>query len=136
MCKNSMKKHLGLLNKTIWLSSCTVTHKCMLLIQELIDDQYGWVCHNVVDPIALGLPDYLDVVTTPMHIELVKKTLVENAIYSDDMEVFERDVKLVFENAILYNGETSKVDSLAQTTLNKFHESYTKIVRSRSVVDC
>ena len=75
----------------------------MLLIQELIDDQYGWVCHNVVDPIALGLPDYLDVVITPMHIELVKKkTLVENAIYSDDMEAFERDLKLVCESAILF----------------------------------
>lgn len=127
MTKAQISKHLESLNKKIWLSSRTVTHKCLPVIQDLIDDQFGWVFHDAVDPVALGLPDYFDVVKNPMHLELVKKKL-ENAIYPD-METFERDVKLVFENAILYNGENSEVGELAQTMLNKFDKLFKAVVQ-------
>lgn len=127
MTKDEIAKHLESLNKGIRLSSRTVTHKCMPLIQELIDDQFGWVFHDAVDPVALGLPDYFDVVKNPMHLELVKKKL-ENAIYST-MDAFARDVKLVFENAILYNGESSEVGALAQSMLDKFDVSYNTLLQ-------
>lgn len=129
MTKEDISRHLESLNKRIWLSSRTVSHKCLPIIQDLIDDQFGWVFIDAVDPVALGLPDYLDVVKNPMHLELVKKKL-ENAIYSD-METFERDVKLVFENAILYNGEDSEVGELAQTMLGKFDKLYKDVVQGK-----
>jgi hypothetical protein len=103
-----------------------VTNECLPVIQELIDDQFGWVFHDAVDPIALGLPDYFDVVKHPMHLELVKKKL-ENAIYCDT-DSFAHDVKLVFENAILYNGETSEVGELAKSFLVKFAQIYEKLI--------
>ena len=61
-----------------------------------------------------------------MHLDLVKKKL-ENAIYSD-LEVFARDVRLVFDNAILYNGDASEVGQLAQSILTKFNDSYANLV--------
>jgi hypothetical protein len=125
-----IRKHLESLNKRIVLSSRTVTHKCRPLIQELIDHQFGWVFKDAVDPVALGLPDYFEVVQNPMHLDLVRKKL-ENAIYSD-MESFARDTKLVFENAILYNGEDSEVGELAQVMLNHFEKSYNAVVQGKS----
>jgi len=129
MTKEDIAQHLKSLNKKIWLSSRTVTHKCLPIIQDLIDDQFGWVFHDAVDPVALGLPDYFDIVKNPMHLELVKKKL-ENAIYAD-MDSFERDVRLVFENAILYNGDDSEVGRLAQDMLSKFEALYNAVVEGK-----
>lgn len=105
-----------------------VTSVCMSLIMDLIDDQFGWVFHDAVDPVTLGLPDYFDVVKQPMHLELVKKKL-DCSIYQDT-DSFAKDVRLVFENAILYNGETSEVGELASSFLTRFGESYTKLSES------
>ena len=102
----------------------------MPILQGLIDDPFGWVFHDAVDPVALGLPDYFEVVKTPMHLELVKKKL-ENAVY-EDLDSFARDVRLVFENAILYNGETSEVGELAKTMLTKFEEPFRAMVEGES----
>lgn len=130
MTKEEIQKHLDSLNKRIVLSSRTVTHKCRPILQELLDDQFGWVFRDRVDPVALGLPDYLDVVKNPIHLELVKNRL-ENAMYPD-MEAFARDTRLVFENAILYNGESSEVGELAQSMLNRFTKSYNAVVRGKN----
>lgn len=127
MTTAEIQKHLESLNKRIILSSRTVTHKCRPIIQELIDDQFGWVFRDAVDPVALGLPDYYDVIKNPMHLDLVRKKL-ENAIYSD-MEGFARDTRLVFENAILYNGDSSEVGELAQCMLLRFEKIYNSVVQ-------
>jgi len=127
MTKEEISCHLKSLNKKVWMSSRTVTHKCLPIVQELIDHQFGWVFAEAVDPVALGLPDYFDVVKKPMHLELVKKKL-ENAIYAD-MDSFERDARLVFENAILYNGEDSEVGNLAQTMLSELSTLYQDVVK-------
>jgi hypothetical protein len=100
------------------MTNRTVTHKCLPIAQQLIEDKFGWVFHDAVDPVALGLPDYFDVVKIPMHLELVRKKL-ENAIYPS-MDLFARDVRLVFENAILYNGEASEVGELVQGSCRRY----------------
>lgn len=127
MSREAIQKHLESLNKRIVLSSRTVTHKCLPLLQDLLDDPYGWVFQDPVDPVALGLPDYYEVVKTPMHLDLVRKRL-DNAIYSD-MESFAREVRLVFENAILYNGDSSEVGGLANSMLNKFNQAFADMVQ-------
>lgn len=129
MTKDEIQKHLGSLDKKAVLSNRMVTHKCMPVLQELLDDQFGWVFREAVDPVALCLPDYYDVVKSPMHLELVKKNL-ENAVYSD-MDIFARDTKLVFQNAILYNGENSEVGELANCMLKSFEKSYTALVQGK-----
>jgi hypothetical protein len=132
LSKESITKHLESLNKRVRLSSRTVTHKCLPVMQELIDDQFGWVFHDAVDPVALGLPDYFDVVKKPMHLELVKKKL-ENALYPE-MDMYAADVRLVFGNAILYNGDTSEVGELAQAMLVKFEKLYAELVQGKIII--
>jgi Bromodomain/TAZ zinc finger len=126
MTKENIESHLESLDKKIRMTNRTVTHKCLPIAQQLIDDKFGWVFHDAVDPVALGLPDYFDVVKIPMHLELVRKKL-ENAIYPS-MDLFARDVRLVFENAILYNGEASEVGELAQSMVEKFAVLYKDLV--------
>jgi Bromodomain len=128
--KNEIQKHLDSLDKKDLLSNRLITQKCMPVLQELLDDQFGWVFREAVDPVALCLPDYYDVVKSPMHLELVKKKL-ENAVYSD-IEAFSHDTKLVFENAILYNGESSEVGELAQCMLKSFEKSFKSLVQDNT----
>lgn len=123
--KGDVEQHLLMLNKGLHLTSRTITHKCLPIVQQLIDDPYGWVFRDAVDPVLFGLPDYFEVVKNPMHLLLVKKKL-ENAVYTD-MASFERDVKLVFENAILYNGEESDVGTLAKTMKGVFETEYKRV---------
>jgi hypothetical protein len=125
MPKGDVEQHLLLLHKGLHLTSRTITHKCLPIVQQLIDDPFGWVFRDAVDPVVFGLPDYFEVVKNPMHLLLVKKKL-ENAVYTD-MASFERDVKLVFENAILYNGDESEVGQLAQTMMGVFEREYKKV---------
>jgi hypothetical protein len=89
MPKGDVEQHLLMLHKGLHLTSRTITHKCLPIVQQLIDDPYGWVFRDAVDPVVFGLPDYFEVVKNPMHLLLVKKKL-ENSVYTD-MASFERD---------------------------------------------
>jgi Bromodomain/TAZ zinc finger len=120
-------KHLESLNKRIELSARTVTYKCRPLLQALIDDPNGWVFKDAVDPVALGVLNYFEFIKKPMHLTLVEKKL-ENAMYPD-MESFASDVRLIFDNAILYNGESSRVGELAQDMLDSFNQAFVACVR-------
>ena len=54
-----------------------------------------------VDPVKLGIPDYFDVVKRPMDLGTIRKRLKSEEIRSK--EQFVELVRLVFNNAILYN---------------------------------
>ena len=65
-----------------------------------------------VDPVALGLPDYFDVVSTPMDLGTVRKRLAAGAY--NGAEGFLGDVALVFDNAMAYNPDGSRVHRQAK----------------------
>jgi E1A/CREB-binding protein len=60
-----------------------------------------------VDPTALGIPDYLDIIKKPMDLGTIEKKLRKGE-YSDPWEYVD-DVWLMFDNAWLYNRKTSRV---------------------------
>ena len=60
-----------------------------------------------VDPQSLGIPDYFDIVKTPMDLSTVKRKL-DTGQYTDPWEYVD-DVWLMFDNAWLYNRKTSRV---------------------------
>lgn len=124
--KQSNKKsddHNMQVNETLPLSNVTANlpdfaSKCMPLIRNLLDDPCGWVFAEPVNPAELGLPDYFDIIKKPMDLSLVKKKL-EDKVYHDIGE-FKADVLLVFQNAILYNGEDSEVGEIAAKFITRF----------------
>ena len=106
------------------LTPYTLRHKCLKVLQQLIDDPHGQIFRDAVDPDLVGL-DYFKVVNYPMHLLLVKKKL-KKGVYAN-MASFERDVKMVFKNAILYNGERSDVGILAKTMQGVFEAKCEKV---------
>ncbi len=124
---DSIEQHLKSLRGSLHLTPRTLSNKCLPLIQELIEDEAGWIFKDAVDPVALGLPDYFEVVKNPMHLSLIEKKL-ENEAYQD-LETFAREVRLVFENAILYNGEPSDVGIIAKGLLVRFQKDFDALVQ-------
>lgn len=94
------------------------------LVNQLLGDPLGWLFEKPVDPVELGIPDYFDIIKEPMDLSLVKKRLKEG--YYKTIEEVERDVNLVFENAINYNGEDSDVGQKAIELLKLFNDSSNK----------
>ena len=60
-----------------------------------------------VDPNALGIPDYFEIIKTPMDMSTIRRKL-EVGTYTNPWE-FINDVFMMFENAWVYNRKTSRV---------------------------
>eukprot|EP01017_Pseudomicrothorax_dubius_P027379 TRINITY_DN3145_c0_g5_i1.p1 TRINITY_DN3145_c0_g5~~TRINITY_DN3145_c0_g5_i1.p1 ORF type:complete len:575 (+),score=82.61 TRINITY_DN3145_c0_g5_i1:309-2033(+) len=67
----------------------------------------AYLFHHPVDPVRLGIPDYFDIVRSPMDLGTIRTKLQTN-VYQSCKE-FVEDVRLVFSNCILYNGTESEV---------------------------
>jgi hypothetical protein len=76
-----------------------------LLTIKLMKHRNAWPFLEPVDPIEQNVPDYLDVVKTPMDFGTIAQRLKNNK-YSN-MTAFISAICLVFDNAILYNGDDS-----------------------------
>jgi hypothetical protein len=126
MPKAAVECHLESLNERLHLTPQAISRRCLPLVQKLIDEQCGWVFRDPVDPVVLGLPDYFDVVKKPMHLTLVATKLINNGYI--DTESFVRDTKLVFDNAILYNGEESEVGQIAAIMRRHFEKDYKAVL--------
>lgn len=130
MPQEAIEQHLASLQNGIHMTPRAISSKCLPVIRRMLDDQFGWVFRDPVDPVVLGLPDYFDVVKNPMHLALIEQN-VEDGVYRD-MATFERDTKLVFENAILYNGEDSEVGEMAKTMLTNFAIDFACVIDGTS----
>ncbi|KAM0683356.1 transcription initiation at TATA-containing promoter protein [Mitosporidium daphniae] len=82
----------------------------------------SWPFLQPVDPVALGIPDYLKIIKTPMDLGTVKRKL-EAKSYLTASE-FESDVRLVFSNCYLYNAPDSEVVKLCRAVEKVFNEKW------------
>ena len=114
----AIEQHLDSLVSSGQLTPRQIAQKCLPLVKKLINHEHGWVFKDAVDPVELGIPDYFDIVEHPMDLMLVSNKLEDGAY--KDIASFERDTKLVFENAILFNGDDSDVGEMAKELLGIF----------------
>ena len=68
-----------------------------------------------VDPVALKIPDYPDVVERPIDLGTVRSRM-ERGHYAT-LKALRADVELVFSNAMLYNGKVSPYHKFAKSLL-------------------
>ena len=114
-----------------------ISQKCLPIVKKLSEHENGWVFNEPVDPVELGIHDYFDVIEHPMDLDLVTKKL-ENGVYLD-LASFRKDTRLVFENAILYNGKDSDVGIMAKQLLDIFEDDLSrsfKGARSEVTLQC
>jgi hypothetical protein len=76
------------------------------------------IFNQPVDPIALGLPDYDQIVKRPMDLGTVKRRL-HAVLYRSRVEAIQ-DIRLVFVNAIRYNSHVNPVHVSAKELLSFF----------------
>ncbi|EEY55004.1 histone acetyltransferase, putative [Phytophthora infestans T30-4] len=79
------------------------------------------VFNTPVDPIALELPAYTTIVQHPMDLGTVKRNLAAGEYL--ELEDFVSDVRLVFENAMVFNPESHYIHVDAGILLNRFNEA-------------
>ncbi|KAG7969643.1 hypothetical protein I3843_07G041500 [Carya illinoinensis] len=92
--------------------------RCGHILRKLMKHKFGWVFNVPVDVAKLGLHDYNRIVKTPMDLGTVKSHLQKN-LYISPLH-FAADVRLTFNNALLYNPKGTDVNFMAEQLLSMF----------------
>ncbi|KAL4036618.1 hypothetical protein IC575_000178 [Cucumis melo] len=100
---------------------------CAQILNKLMKQKYGLIFNKPVDVVGLGLHDYYDIIKHPMDLGTVKSTLSKN-LYDSPLE-FAEDVRLTFNNAMMYNPKGHEVHVLAEQWLAKFEEMFLPVSR-------
>ncbi|XP_065220342.1 histone lysine acetyltransferase CREBBP-like [Planococcus citri] len=79
----------------------------MPVLQKLYQQEESAPFREPVDPLQLGIPDYLDIIKQPMDLSTIRGKL-DVGQYVDPWN-FVDDVWLMFDNVLLYNKKTSRV---------------------------
>lgn len=114
-----IQAHFRTIHEGLKLTVAKVREVCKPVIEELykIPHAHG-VFGAPVDPVALGLPDYLEIVKVPMDLGTIMKRLDQGSYR--DFHNFINDVHLTFDNAMLYNPKNSDVYALAKNLKKEF----------------
>ncbi|XP_078176968.1 uncharacterized protein LOC144571516 [Carex rostrata] len=99
--------------------------KCSALLSRLMKHKFGWVFNKPVDPVSLGLHDYLTIIKHPMDLGTIKTRLSMNW-YKSPRE-FAEDVRLTFHNAMTYNPKGQDVHFMAEQLCQIFDEGWSAI---------
>ncbi|EAY06782.1 Bromodomain containing protein [Trichomonas vaginalis G3] len=94
------------------MSTGTYDHEwCSKTLGELMKWPLTTKFRAPVDPIKDGAPNYLEIVKNPIDLSTIKKKLHSNEYKT--AKDFVDDVKLIYENAKLFNGENSMITFMA-----------------------
>lgn len=72
-----------------------------------------------VDPIALGIPDYFDIIDTPMDFGTICHDLERKVKYLNSEDVF-KDVQLIWDNCYKYNNKGDYIVDLMKRVKKNF----------------
>lgn len=128
---DQIETHIASLSQGLRLPPPKLKIKCLDVLKVLQSHQHAWVFNTPVDPVELGLPDYFEVVKTPMDLGSIRKKL-ENGVYQT-LEHFEGNVHMTFDNAMLYNPEGSVVFNMANEMKIKFAHDYEKLMEQLEI---
>jgi len=85
-----------------------------------------------VDPVALGIPHYPDIVKKPMDLSTVEKKLTEG-LYKE-VEEFSSDMRQIWQNCYLFNGGDSPLSKWANTLSSLFEKQLLKMPTLASIL--
>ncbi|CAB9517362.1 Probable histone acetyltransferase HAC-like 1 [Seminavis robusta] len=121
-----LEVHLASLNRQTQLPPSKLKAKCLEVLKGLQTHQHGWVFNVPVDPVELGLPDYFDIIKKPMDLGTIHKKL--DAGNYHDIDNFQADTNLTFDNAMTYNEEGSVVYDMAKELKAQFEIDFKKLM--------
>ena len=107
-----------------------VMDKCTAILRTLRERDIALGGHfsEPVDPVALGIPTYLQIIQEPMDLKTINRKMETNAVKSP--AEFARLCRLVFQNAITFNVDPSHVvHQAARQLLTLFNQKFRDIER-------
>lgn len=107
-----------------------IMDKCNVLLRIIRekDVERGAFFSEPVDPVALGIPTYFQVIKEPMDLRTLHRKMEANEVKSP--EEFARLCRLIFENAVMFNVDpTHSVHQAARNLLILFNQKYRDIER-------
>ncbi|XP_010553403.1 PREDICTED: transcription factor GTE6-like isoform X2 [Tarenaya hassleriana] len=96
-------------------------HRFQTIFSEIRQHKWALPFRHPVDVEGLGLHDYYEIIDKPMDFSTIKNKMEakDGTGYKHVMQIY-ADMRLVFENAMKYNAETSEVYSMAKRLLETF----------------
>lgn len=107
--------------------NAALTRMCKQVLGKLMKQDDSWVFNAPVDVEKLRLHDYYQIVKNPMDLGTVKSNLFKGAYRSPGE--FAADVRLTFDNAMLYNPRGNDVHQMAVELLAKFENWFRPVYR-------
>jgi len=107
-----------------------IMDKCNVLLRIIRekDVERGAFFSEPVNPVALGIPTYFQVIKEPMDLRTLHRKMEANEVKST--EEFARLCRLIFENAVMFNVDpTHSVHQAARNLLILFNQKYRDIER-------
>ncbi|KAJ7611016.1 hypothetical protein FB45DRAFT_329816 [Roridomyces roridus] len=88
------------------------------ILKTIGQEQISWIFLEPVNPVVLGIPTYFDVIKEPRDLKTIGEKLKTDKY--DTVEAFQADIKLMLDNALLFNGAESEVGVIATTFGERF----------------
>ncbi|KAL3814527.1 hypothetical protein ACJIZ3_015795 [Penstemon smallii] len=96
----------------------------LLVIKKIMTMNEATPFNAPVDPIALGIPDYFDIIDTPMDFGTICSKLEKGLEYRNSEDVF-KDVQRIWDNCYKYNQEGSHILKIMRRVRNNFMKQWT-----------
>jgi len=120
--REAEKSHMNYLACKAQLDPKELKRKCVDMVQLLQAQEECWLFNDPVDPVELKIPDYFDVIKTPMDLGTVLSKIESGEYHS--LEECSADVCLTFDNALMYNAKDSLVYEKALEYKGNFLSAY------------
>lgn len=98
--------------------SPSLLEEAKIITNELYHSPACSLFQTPVDPEIDRMPDYFDVIKNPQDLGTIMQRLYNN--YYTRFDIWVRDVKLVWSNAVKYNGKESIVGMIATAMEKRF----------------
>jgi len=99
-----------------------------IIVNDLISHEKSWPFICPVDAIALGVPEYFNIIEQPMDLSTVLDKIYKKKY--DNVDDFAYDVRLIWRNAEIFNPKDSDVHKFAQILKQEFENMYSLLTQN------
>eukprot|EP01038_Epipyxis_sp_PR26KG_P007672 gene7672-10441_t len=100
--------------------------KCRDILRSIATKSIATTFNQPVDPVLLNIPHYFTVIKSPMDLDTIRNNL-RNGNYNSMLE-FAKDVRLTFDNAMLFNPSGHIVHSNAKSLWLEFQQTLISLI--------
>jgi bromodomain-containing factor 1 len=100
--------------------------QCYKILELVVSHQYSWPFLQPVDPTALNLPDYFNIIKNPMDLSTARSKLLGGKY--ETIQQFSGDIRLIWQNCFTYNPPNTDIVKMAQELDQFFEQKIKKVV--------